>query len=98
MALRDEQPVPFKVANRPAQPGERDRPAARAVADDATGDLSVPSFENWNRVVRATAARLTQGLSPNAQMAAWFDWASHLARSPGRQVELGIAAAQIAAL
>jgi polyhydroxyalkanoate synthase len=67
-------------------------------AAEPASDLSIPSFENWNRVLRATAARATQGLSPYAQVAAWFDWASHLARAPGRQLELGIAATQIATL
>jgi polyhydroxyalkanoate synthase len=57
----------------------------------------VPSFENWNRVARATTARITQGISPNAQAAAWFDWISHLSRAPGRQCELGLEAAQIVA-
>ena len=60
--------------------------------------INVPSFENWNRVARATTARVTQGMSPNAQAAAWFDWASHLSRAPGRQYELGLEAAQIGAL
>ncbi|MGV3633398.1 MAG: PHA/PHB synthase family protein [Pseudorhodoplanes sp.] len=73
-------------------------PVAHPAGDAVASDLSIPSFENWNRVLRATTARMTQGLSPNAQAAAWFDWASHLARAPGRQLELGIAAAQIATL
>jgi polyhydroxyalkanoate synthase len=78
-------------------------PATRSVISEIgrhkPADLvDVPSFDNWNRVARATTARFTQGLSPNAQTAAWFDWASHLARAPGRQMELGIAAAQIATL
>lgn len=97
MALRDDQP-PLPVMSLLAPPSRRLRPASDVTPDPGVGDTSVPSFENWNRVARATAARLTQGFSPYAQAAAWFDWASHLARAPGRQAELGIAAVQIATL
>jgi polyhydroxyalkanoate synthase subunit PhaC len=37
-------------------------------------------------------ARVTQGMSPHGQYAAWFDWLSHLARAPGRQLELSLQA------
>ena len=57
----------------------------------------MPTFETMDRVERAVAARLTQGVSPHALYAAWFDWASHLANAPGRLVELGIEAANIGA-
>jgi polyhydroxyalkanoate synthase subunit PhaC len=51
------------------------------------------SFETFDRVGRALSARLTQGISPHALYAAWFDWASHLANAPGRLLELwGLAA------
>jgi polyhydroxyalkanoate synthase subunit PhaC len=50
--------------------------------------LRPQSFETLDRVAQAIAARYTQGISPHAQMSAWIDWASHLAQSPGRQLEL----------
>jgi polyhydroxyalkanoate synthase len=98
MAVHDDRQT-LSVMNLPARTETRVAAASQAApAADVDDGISVPSFENWNRVLRATAARLTQGLSPHAQAAAWFDWASHLARAPGRQAELGIAAAQIATL
>ena len=41
-----------------------------------------------DRMIHASAARLTGGVSMIGLGLAWFDWASHLATAPGRQIEL----------
>ncbi len=68
-------------------------PPACAEAKERTGlpdgrrRRSVPE-NSLDRTVHAFVARLFGGLSPLSLAAAWFDWASHLALSPGRQFEL----------
>ena len=63
----------------------------------ASEGARVPSFETMDRLGRAVTARLTQGISPHALYAAWFDWATHLANAPGRLIELGVEAVNIGA-
>ena len=41
-----------------------------------------------DRLLHATEARLTAGLSPASALGAYLDWATHLANSPGKQGEL----------
>ena len=74
-------------------------PAAKNQAPPwpASAGAGVPSFETLDRLGRAVTARLTQGVSPHALYAAWFDWATHLANAPGRLIELGVEAVNIGA-
>ncbi|MFZ9200389.1 MAG: poly-beta-hydroxybutyrate polymerase N-terminal domain-containing protein [Paracoccaceae bacterium] len=41
-----------------------------------------------DRAIQASLAELTGGLSSHAMLDAWADWTMHLARAPGRQMEL----------
>jgi poly[(R)-3-hydroxyalkanoate] polymerase subunit PhaC len=50
------------------------------------------SFENLDRIARATIGRITQGVSPNAVASAWLDWVTHVQGAPGRQLELSLTA------
>jgi polyhydroxyalkanoate synthase len=58
---------------------------ARAVGAEVTARIV-------DRAFHASLARLTGGLSPAALALAYFDWAVHLASSPGKQVDLALAA------
>ena len=77
----------------PPSPTAKDRSSSPPASQDAR----IPSFETMDRLGRAVTARLTQGISPHALYAAWFDWASHLVNAPGRLIELGVEAVNIGA-
>ena len=49
--------------------------------------------DGFDRSLHAAAARYTAGLSPIALSQAWWDWAAHLAASPGHRMELLASAA-----
>ena len=60
------------------------RPAAPETAESQFA----PTFRTFNRILRAAAARVTQGMSPTAITGAWLDWGVHLALAPGKRMEL----------
>jgi polyhydroxyalkanoate synthase len=75
----------------------QERPSAQEhAASPAPAPRAVPrngyTFDNLDRIVSAATGKLTHGVSPHAMSAAWFDWASHMLRAPGRQLELAFTA------
>ncbi|MGX0876879.1 polyhydroxyalkanoate synthase [Roseovarius sp. MBR-154] len=71
----EDTPGPHPPGRSPAPP-----PPAKAVDPHPHAAL--------DRSAMASLARFTGGLSPHAMIDAWSDWAMHLARAPGRQLEL----------
>ena len=68
--------APFDAAPGPASAHDRDSFAVTALADVS------------DRSLHAVAARFTAGLSPAAMAHAYLDWATHLAYSPGKRLQL----------
>ena len=81
------------AATEARQARETDTRSEPTVPDDSDR-RQTDRYDNVDRVARAALARLTQGVSAHALTAAWFDWASHLLRAPGRQAELMTRAAE----
>lgn len=59
--------------------------------------LPLAATARIDQQVHAAMARATASLSPASVALAFLDWAAHLTSSPGRQIELGVLAAQQAA-
>jgi polyhydroxyalkanoate synthase len=64
------------------------KPASLAPAGASSAAEDRVASTDLDRILRAATGHLTQGISPHAMTSAWFDWASHFARSPQRQIEL----------
>jgi polyhydroxyalkanoate synthase len=78
-------PAPPAIASQPATPSPaRAHPAATPPSERVVG----PTFRSLDRILRAGQARLTQGISPVAVGTVLLDWAWHLSRAPGKQMEL----------
>ena len=77
-AVASKVPASEKVASSPSRGGgaDHDSYAVTALADII------------DRSVHASIARLTSGLSPAALAEAYLDWATHLAFSPGKRLQL----------
>jgi polyhydroxyalkanoate synthase len=64
-------------------------PAGTSPAKTPRSDAQDPHpHAALDRGAMASLARFTGGLSPHAMIDAWSDWAMHLSRAPGRQLEL----------
>jgi polyhydroxyalkanoate synthase len=70
------------VAHERATPQEVETPPVAAAPEE------LPPLDAFDRMLRAELARATAGLSPWALAEAYFDWATHLAYSPGRRLAL----------
>ena len=53
-----------------------------------TKSKAAPTVQDFDREFRAQIGQMTGGLAPAAFSNAWADWATHLACSPAKQLEL----------
>ncbi|MFB9149784.1 PHA/PHB synthase family protein [Roseovarius ramblicola] len=87
--------TPARRQSRDRDGAPKDAPSPPAVVPSAARAGESPPDEAephlhaaLDRGAMASLARFTAGLSPHAMVDAWSDWAMHLARAPGRQLEL----------
>ncbi len=86
--------VPAHAVRRVHRPVAAASAAAPAVARPPDPSFLRDSYaatslaDTMDRSLHATIAHYSAGLSPMAQMAAYWDWAAHLAFSPGKRMQL----------
>ena len=83
---------PAKPKNRLDPPGMAQLPVVSApgaaMPPRVPAQPTAPAHQHFDRAARGVMARLSGGVSSHAFIEAWSDWAQHMARSPGRQLEL----------
>ncbi|MCC5974898.1 MAG: polyhydroxyalkanoic acid synthase [Rubellimicrobium sp.] len=86
MAGRNRKPAPTQSSTSCPDRSQQLPAVDRRPLDAARGDPH--PYSALDRGVMVSLARMTGGISPHAMIDAWSDWAMHLARAPGRQLEL----------
>ena len=79
---------PLNAGVSPCLPAPRARSQGSEGATVGRNLPALTSTQDIDCAVRAGIARLTGGLAPSALAGAFFDWAVHLAASPGKRSEL----------
>ena len=84
-APRSEAPTQLTL---PVAEPQRARPAPSLIEIERNSYASTAMQDIIDRSLHAAAARFTLGLSPAALAGAYLDWATHLASSPGKRMQL----------
>ncbi|WP_223428751.1 PHA/PHB synthase family protein [Tateyamaria pelophila] len=75
-----------QISSRPRKAEAADRPLAGRKSK--SGPAAKRHYQTLDRGLRVALARASAGISTHAFIQAYWDWAHHLAQSPGRQLEL----------
>lgn len=84
--------VPPATPRKPATPSKPVLPRKPVLPQNQMARTDQPHsekpYEAMDRMAHAALAKATLGLSPLVLTEAWMDWATHLASSPGKRLEL----------